>query len=274
MNLMGKIFTLLIFFMSICFLVISVMVGAAHRNWKAEASANKELAAEALKIANEAKAKTGDKDRLLNAERASRAMQLAQLESQLKIAIDQFEQKEAQLKQELIISQERLRSMEAAEARLAQQDQEVAQLKAANAKLAADIADKFSLVRNLTNQRYELQNELDSLQQLMKDLSAEVAARTKVMKASGLTLQTPTDDIVKKLDGIVTQTDDANSLVAIGLGTDDGLRVGHKMDVFRGNRYIGKVKIVKANFNYSVGQTIEDFMQDNVREGDHVTSRF
>ena len=44
MNLMGKIFTLLIFFMSICFLVISVMVGASHRNWKKEAQDKLEAA--------------------------------------------------------------------------------------------------------------------------------------------------------------------------------------------------------------------------------------
>ena len=44
MNLMGKILTLLIFFLSICFLVIAVMVGAAHQNWQEQANENKEVA--------------------------------------------------------------------------------------------------------------------------------------------------------------------------------------------------------------------------------------
>jgi len=274
MNLMGKIFTLLIFFMSICFLVIAVMVGASHRNWKEQATVNKAEAEKFRIAADSAKAKQGEMDKTLAAERAARAMQLAQLESQLRISIDQFTQKEAQLKEELVISQERLRRMEQAEARLAQQDAEVSDLKSANSQLAADIAEKFSLVRSLTNQRYDLQNQLDALQGLNKDLSADIAVRTKVMNHIGADKNMLTRDIVPKLDGVVTKTDDSAELVAIGLGTDDGLRIGHQMDVYRGDKYIGKVTVTKTDFNVSVARTIKDFMQDNVREGDHVTSRF
>ncbi len=274
MNLMGKIFTLLIFFMSICFLVIAVMVGASHRNWKSAANDFKAKAEQATITAEAAKAKTGEKDRLLAAERTARAMQLAQLESQLKIAIDSYTQRESQLKEELIISQERLRRLEQAEARLAQQDSEVSELKADNAKLAADIADKFSLVRNLTNQRAELQNQLGSLQNLNQDLSANLATKTKVMNAAGLDDRQLTDHIPPKVDGVVTYVGDNRNLVSIGLGSDDGLRVGHEMDVYRNDRYIGKVRVSKTEYNNSVAQTIRDFMTDTVREGDHVTSKF
>ncbi len=274
MNLMGKIFTLLIFFMSICFLVIAVMVGASHSNWKLKATINKAEAEKFRIAADSAKTKAGEMDKRLAAERAARAMQLAQLESQLKIALDQYYQKESQLKAELVISQERLRRMEQAEARLAQQDQEVSDLKSANAQLAADIADKFSLVRSLTNQRYELENQLDALQGLNKDLSADIAVRAKVMTHIGADKNMLTKDIVPKLDGIVTKTDDAAQLVAIGLGTDDGLRIGHQMDVYRGDKYIGKITVTKTDYNVSVARIIKDFMQDIVREGDHVTSRF
>ena len=85
MNLMGKIFTLLIFFMSICFLVIALMVGATHRNWKEIANEKNSEATLQKSLAEEAKSSTLDKEKLLASERASRAMQLAQLESQLKV---------------------------------------------------------------------------------------------------------------------------------------------------------------------------------------------
>ncbi len=274
MNLMGKIFTLLIFFMSICFLVVAVMVGASHRNWKAAAQDNNEKAKQAQNLLNEAKSKSGEKEKLLAAERVSRALQLAQLESQLKMAVDNFNQKESQLKEEIVISQERLRRLEQAEARLAQQDTEVASLKTDNSKLAADIADKFSLVRSLTNEGFELKNRIDDLESMNKDLSANLAQKQKVMDANGLRDSALTDHIVPKLDGIVTKIADSKDLIAIGLGTDDGLRRGHEMDVYRGDRYIGKVTVVKSDFNYSVAQINKDFMQDTVREGDHVTSRF
>ena len=51
MNLIGKIFTLLIFLMSIVFLVVAVMVGASDREWKetaAEMSSKARQATESL----------------------------------------------------------------------------------------------------------------------------------------------------------------------------------------------------------------------------------
>jgi uncharacterized phage infection (PIP) family protein YhgE len=276
MNLMGKIFTLLIFFMSVCFLVVAIMVGASHRNWKAAATENNQKAKQAESIAREAKNKSGEKEKLLAAERVARALQLAQLESQLKMALDNFNQKEKQLRDELVVSQERLRRLEEAEARLAQQDAEVASLKDANAKLATDIAQQFSLVRSLTNEGFELKNKISDLETMNQDLSANLAQKQKVMDANGLRDTSLTDHIVPKLDGIVTKIGgrESRDLIAIGLGTDDGLRKGHEMDVYRGDRYIGKVTVVRADFNNAVAQINKELMQDKVREGDHVTSRF
>ncbi len=274
MNYIGKILTLLIMLMSVCFLVTAVMVGAAHRNWKAEAKLYKEQAEQSKIVAAEAKSKTGAKDQLLNSERTARAFQLAQLESQLKIAKDNYDQRETQLSAELAISQERLRRLEQTEARLAIQDAEVASLKAANSKLAADIAAKFALVQNLTNEKSELQNQRDSIQNMNEDLSADLAQKTKVMKSVGVDNDSLVDHIAPKIDGAVTRVVDAGNLIAIALGSDDGLRVGHEMDVYRNDRYIGKVRISKTDFNDSVAQVIKDFMQDRVQEGDHVTTKF
>ena len=42
MNLTGKILTFLILFLSVAFLVLAVMVGATHQNWKEVANDNKQ----------------------------------------------------------------------------------------------------------------------------------------------------------------------------------------------------------------------------------------
>ena len=106
MSLMGKIFTLLIFFMSICFLVISVMVGASHRNWKDVASRMQQDARAAKALVADAKDSSNEQLRLLSAERVSRALQLSQLESQLKRAREDFITKEAQYRKSTEISQQ------------------------------------------------------------------------------------------------------------------------------------------------------------------------
>ena len=272
MNLMGKIFTLLIFFMSICFLVISLMVGASHRNWKAEAAEAKAAETLAKNKLTDAKANTSEKEKLLSAERTARAMQLAQLESQLKTIRENYISKEAQLRKESEISQQRLAELEQAQARIKAQDIEVADLQANNTKLVDDIAIQFSLVRNLTNQTFELKNQIALLTEKQSDLVASLAKTKRVLDRNGLTEDSLTDHIIPKLDGLVVQVNN-DGLFAVSLGTDDGLRVGHVMDVYRRDRFVGKGTVVKAQADLSAVRINPDFQLDSVKEGDHVTSK-
>jgi hypothetical protein len=273
MNLLGKILTMLIALMSVCFLILSVLLGAAHRNWKKEAENFRQKAQEAQRAADDAKSQIGQKDITLEVERVARQRQLAQLESRLKTSLDGLRDRETKWKTEQANNADLLAKLNSTNQRLADQDREVAELKETNRKLAADIANTVSLVQNLTNEKYELQNQLYDLQKIQADLSASLAQKTRVMKSVGVSDTDPTDHIVPPLDGVVRTVGNDRKLVAIGLGSDDGLRVGHEMDVYRDNRYIGKVRITKTDFNVSVAEVLRDFMQDQIREGDHVTSR-
>lgn len=273
MNLIGKILTILILLMSVSFFFISIMLGATHRNWKEAATRFKNEADQYQRVAEEAKSRGGQKDIVLARERVSRQMQLAQLESRLKIAEDNLRDRENLLRTEQTRNKDITEALNLAERRLQKKDEEVQNLFEDKRNLAADIADKFSLVQNLTNQIYELSNQLDELKKSNSDLSATLAQKTRVMKAWGLSDTQTTDHIVPKLNGRVTRVASDNSLVGIGLGTDDGLRVGHELDIYRNDRFIGKVRITKTDFNESVAEIIRDYMQDRVREGDNVTSR-
>ena len=273
MNLMGKIFTLLIFFMSICFLVIALMVGATHRNWKAIANEKNSEATNYKNALVEAKSSTSDKEKLLAAERASRAMQLAQLESQLKVLADLKDSKESELRVVEEQSQQQLDALENAQKRIADQDVEVADLRANNKKLVDDIATQFSLVRNLTKQSFEIKNQIELLKKKEMDLVANLAKSKKVLDRNGLTSNSLTDHIVPKLDGLVVKTS-SDGLFAISLGTDDGLRVGHELDVYRKDRFVGKGTVIKTETDLAAVRINPDFNLDTVREGDHVTSKF
>jgi predicted nucleic acid-binding Zn-ribbon protein len=273
MNWLGKTLTLLIFLMSVCFLVLSVMLGAAHRNWKIEAENFRARAKEYQLAADDAKAQIGRKDLTLEVERVARQRQLAQLESRLKIAIDDLRDRETKWKTEQANNADLLTKLNSTNQRLADQDKEVAELKETNSKLAADVTNSVALVQNLTNEKYELENQLYDLKKLQADLTASLAQKTKVMKSVGISDTDPTDHIVPPLDGVVRNVNADRKLVGIGLGSDDGLRVGHEMDVYRNDKYIGKIRVTKTDFNVAVAEVIPDFMQDQIREGDHVTSR-
>jgi len=274
MKWIGQTLTLLILIMSICFFVIAIMVGATHRNWKEAATKANQIASSAQARLDEAKTQTGEKQKLLAAEKFSRAMQIAQLESQLKRANEEYRAKEEQLRKQNEIAQQLVSQLEQSEKRLAQQDQEVAGLKAGNSKLVDEIADKFAMVQNLTNQTFELSNRLEAVEQLKQDLTENLAIKQRIMDARGLTDTDFTDDITPPIDAFIVKVNDQGDAIGISAGTDDGLRVGHEFDIYRGDRYVGKAKITRVDHDVSVGRTIKELMQDRVREGDHVTSKF
>ncbi len=273
MNKIGNILTGLILIMSVWFLVISIMLGASHRNWRQAAEKFNNEAKQYQRTAEDAKSKGGQKDLLLEAERVARARQLAQLESRLRIAVTDLGDRETKWRTEQALNADLLAKLESTNQRLAEQDKEVAELKEINRNQQTEVARNVSLVQNLTNQKYELENQLHDLKKLNADVSAALAQKTKVMKARGLTDTDPTDHLVPPVQGRVTKVGDDRQIVAIELGSDDGLRVGHELDVYRNNRYIGKIRITSTEFNLAYGRIIRDFMQDQIREGDHVTSR-
>ena len=273
MNTLGKILTFLILIMSISFMILSILLGATHREWKKEAEEYRRQTQEHQRAAENARSMIGQKDTVLEVERVARQRQLAQLEARLKESVDAWRDRESKLRTEQANNADLLAKLNSTNQRLADQDKEVAELKEINSKLAADVANTLSLVQNLTNEKYELENQLYDLRKLQADLSASLAQKTRVMKRVGLTETDPTDHIPPALDGVVTKVADDRQLIAVGLGSDDGLRVGHELEVYRNNRYIGKIRITHTEFNHAVGQVIRDFMQDQVREGDHVTSR-
>ena len=158
MNLIGNIFTVLILLMSTVFLVIAVMVGASDRSWKKDAEAMSKKAADTKNALEQVRGSQIKKEKAYESERVARALQLASLESQLKLLQDTLNESQRVRGDLVETNQEQLRQLQAAERRIDAQDKELADLGAANKKLVDDIANQFQSVRNLTTQNFELSN--------------------------------------------------------------------------------------------------------------------
>jgi hypothetical protein len=72
-----------------------------------------------------------------------------------------------------------------------------------------------------------------------------------------------------RVEGEVTAVGEKN-LVEISLGADDGIRVGHKLDVYREGAYLGKVVVVRTSQDRAVAEIILDYLKGTIREGDRV----
>ena len=273
MNLMGKIFTFLIFLMSTVFLVVSIMVGASDRNWKGLATTMKNRAKSATSSVDLLKNESANLEKTLAYEMASRAQQLGNLQSQNLLAQEQLAEKATQFNEEQKISQGYARELEEANRRLKDQDAELANIKANNKRLVDDIATQFAENRNIEKVLNEKTASLEQLRQKEADLAAQLAKLQKVVTINGLDENALTASIAPKIEAVVTAVGTDGSKFAIMAGRDDGLRRGHEMDIYRSNRHVGRGVIVLAENNRAVLSIIKGLMNDIVREGDNVTTK-
>ncbi|MBX3419365.1 MAG: hypothetical protein KF851_17300 [Pirellulaceae bacterium] len=275
MNLLGKILVAFILVMSICFMVLAVMVGASQRNWKQQAQTNKQVADTYRRTITDIKTRSTELETLIETEKVARQQQLQQLFSQLEV---EKSNRDAAIKQltEKIVENERLQqNVSTVQARLTQQEREVESLRDTNRNLVTDITAKRTEVIELTNLFNQTKQTLESLELRVMDMTSVVAKQEKVMRSAGLTVDSLTDHIPSKVDGVIVEVSrirDAENIV-VSLGVDDGIREGHTMDIFRGDRFIGKAVVVKSEHDRSILRVAPEYRQATVREGDHVTTR-
>ena len=273
MNLMGKIFTFIIFLMSTVFLVVSIMVAASDRAWKQEAQAMQTRARTATRSIDLLKNETASLEKTLALAKVSRAQQLAHLQSQKTLAEEALAEKATQFNEEQKKAQGFARELKVANERLAAQDNQLADLKANNKKLVDDIAAQFAENRNIEKVLFELTAKREQLLRKEADLAAQLAKLQKVMTARGLDENDLVASIAPKIEAVVTAVGDNNATFAVAIGSDDGLRRGHEMDIYRSNRHVGRGVVVLAQNNRSVLSIVKGMMNDIVREGDNVTTK-
>jgi hypothetical protein len=272
MNLAGKFLTFLILFMSLVFLVMAVVTGASHRNWKKIAAENQTIAQTLQSSIEQIKQRTTIGEQQLEAEMVSRQQQLAHLNAELAKERTNRDAKEKELTAQLVISAGQLESLKNAEDRLAQQDQDIAELRANNKALIDEIATRRTEVTTLTNDLFSLRGTLDELKNRSDAQNEQLAKAMKVLNANGLRWDGLTDAIEPRLEAVVMKT--AGDLAIVSAGTDDGLRVGHVIDIYRGDQFVSKAKVINAEYNMSSARILSEFRQASVQEGDIVTTKF
>jgi hypothetical protein len=70
-----------------------------------------------------------------------------------------------------------------------------------------------------------------------------------------------------------TRRSNGRQLVEISIGYDDGVRVGHNVEVFRGDRYLGRINIEKVDPDVAVGVVIPEFQIGQIQEQDDVSTK-
>lgn len=281
MTLVGKIFTVLIFIMSLVFMSFAVMVFATHQNWrdlvkstdssKPGLERRLELKTDELKGAKQEHERTKQQ---LALEQASRRQALAALQTKITTDNATIAQQEKELIDKTAALNQVTLANKIAQDRLTDLEAEVATLRKETQLAQLDRDTQFSKVVELTDRLNQDEVKRQALEERSNQLNAQLAQLTMVLKANGLTK----DSLVAQLEpiglnGIVLVVGDKD-LIEISVGKDDGLREGHIMEVYRGDTYLGQIKIMKVAPDRSVGQINKDLKRGQVRKGDHVTTKF
>ena len=271
MNLVGKIFTVLIFLMCVVFGTFALMVHAAHKNWKAEVvDLNQQLtsANQQQQVLSEEKKSL---ETALNDEKERTKKRLIALEQEKKDAIAQRDSDEAKIQIEEGKSRVLAQAIQEVHKRLSVLQTAIDGMQK-DIKVTVD--ERNSTQKKLVETTDLLMNAVAEKQKLEK-LQRELAFQINKLKIA-LQVNKAPEDILKTppadLEGEVTAVPRPD-FVEISVGADDGVRKGHKFVVTRPStgKYIGKIEVIQADLgNRAVCRPDKASMSDQIQRGDHV----
>ena len=129
----------------------------------------------------------------------------------------------------------------------------------------------FQRVRELTDLINQAEGTKLTLERRLQKLTDQYSQANNVLKAHNLTIDTPVHSIPPEIEGIVQAS--SEDMIQISLGSDEGLRNGHTVEVSRGDRYLGRAKIIRVNSDISVGQLLTEYSKAPIRKGDRVQTK-
>jgi myosin heavy subunit len=285
MNLLGKIFTLLIFIMSLVFMSFAVAVYSTHKNWREMVMLSPEEATrlgkpvglkwqlqQAQKLREEVENQRARLEEELKAEKAARQNDVSKLKEEL------AEMRTANKKLEDDIKEVTLEKNKATQA--------LGEITALNKKLADDTTDLWQKWMEAKKERDQISSRLTTASVQLRQAEGELARLKEklvqvgkqytdalaVLQLFGLNSD-PDYYKVATVQGMVTAVR-ANGLVEISIGADDGVRKGGVLRVIRadGSMYLGQIEVLETQPDRAVCRIVPGSQQGAIQPGDKVRS--
>ncbi|MGB1707220.1 MAG: hypothetical protein ACPHJ3_13955 [Rubripirellula sp.] len=277
MTLLGKCLTALILILSVMFAALALVATASHKNWRdvvlKGVNGQPGLKDQIEAISRDNQQLRDQRDRTKNAlarEQVARKTALAALQTQLD-----------RLQEELGRSGAEVEGLRTQVTELTTSDlnktKQLETLTGENARLRTSIREEqaardtlFTTTLELTDQMNVLRGFKQRLEQRNKQLMAQATRFEEVIAARGIDINEPLDGAPPERNGNILQIDRPSHLVLISIGSDEGLRAGHFLEVTRKGRYVGKLKVRNTEPDRSVAEILKDYSEGILQEGDRV----
>ncbi|MEN6457994.1 MAG: hypothetical protein ABFC63_03625 [Thermoguttaceae bacterium] len=286
MNLVGKIFVVLIFVMSLVFMAFAMAVYATHRNWREEVTRPRGAGKEpGLQVQlTEARAENANlKDRLessskqLAFEKNEKLQALNKLQTALNIKEKDLNELQKGYATEKRDTREAVAAMNATQKNASDYYQELEKQRTAAIEAQQDRDKYFKDLVQKDDELNQASNEKEQLRKRNEDLAKDLAKAREALRYFDIN---PDGDfkakVAPRVDGTVTATPGAG-LIEISIGSDQGLRKGHHLEVYRigggQSTYVGRVEVMKTSATSAVCKIDPKYQNSNIIVGDRVASR-
>ena len=283
MTLLGKIFTMLIFIMSLVWMSFSVMVYVTEKNWREEVLRKPDdvqgdqrvgyvyqLQAQ-RELVEQRDEELRELQKELQRERAARAYALSALEEAATIEADLRRAAEKTQIELMAAHREANRALADTQTRLEALSTEIADARVAIKDAQQDRDEKLERVVFLTDEVHKAEDLKRRLEERQAELVAQISRMQKVLRAKDLSEYEDVDGIPPPLDGLVL--DVRKNFMEISLGSDDGLKVGHQLEVFKDRTYKGRIVVRRTDPDRAVAEIIPELRKGEIQKGDKVRTK-
>jgi septal ring factor EnvC (AmiA/AmiB activator) len=283
MNIIGKIFVFAVFVMSLVFMSFAIALFSTHTNWKEEITRTKDQVQAGKSLGYRLQLDEAKKEReLLTNEIAKLTAEVAaseaardQVVAKIQTALEQKD-KELQDLRKQKDTREDEREKAQAELALARTELEkatktVEELRSDVRNMQKKVDDQVDRTSKLASELHEKASFLEIATERKAQLEKQVANARILLKQHGLAIKSLPRDHVPAIDGVVMAV--ADDSVEVTLGGDDGVQMGHFLEVYRNDQYLGRVQVISVKSDRSVGRVIREFKRGDIQPGDRVATR-
>ena len=283
MNQLGKIFVFAVFVMSLMLMTFAAAIFLSHTNWQAEIERKpeecvagqrpgyKHLLTEAERDKGVLRDEIDKLTRQVGESEQARDQVVAKLQSALAQKSDDLEKlrQEKVERDAKIVSQ--LEDLKKVTDELAKASEQVdalrTQVREQQATVDVQVGKSVGLAADLEETKATLAVAVERRAQLEK----QVANARLLLQQYGLTIDALPKDRVPALDGDVIAV--AEGMIEVSLGADDGLQVGHTLEVYRSGEYLGRAVVRAVKADHAIAELVKGFSRGIVQRGDKVTTK-
>jgi hypothetical protein len=279
MNLVGKIFIVLIFVMSLVWMWSSVTVYATHTNWREFVENDEDGLKVQVQRAKERNQELDDQrvklETALNAEKAGKRQALTKLQSRNDELERQRTEQEKMLADRVTQVGKANAELKAAHEQETVLRNEVIALREEIKQARKDRDDNFDLVVKRTDDLHQAANQYRALKARMVTLTEDWNKAKEVLDIHDLKpVPAIYTGIAPAVDGVVLKVGADGKTLELSIGADDGLMKGHRLEIYReGGGWLGRVEVMQTSPDKAVCKVLPEFLQRPIQRDDRVTTK-